>query len=187
MPRELVRRSPGPSLSAVGEAAATADDLHLCMAAVARKRDRAAFGRLVQHFAPRLIGFLASAGASRAEAEEIALETMVGLWREAALFDSRRVSLDVWVFVLARNLRRERAGAPASAPADAGEAPASGTRLREQMARLPREQAEALRLSFLAGAPDVAFARAFGLPEASGKARLRLAMAKLGALLEGGT
>ena len=47
------------------------------------------------------------------------------------------------------------------------------------MARLPREQAEALRLSFFAGAPDVAFARAFGLPEASGKARLRQAMAKL--------
>ena len=119
MLRKPVRPAPGPSLRAVG-AAATGDDLDLCMAAVLSHGDKAAFGRLVQHFAPRLIGFFVqdrasraeTARASRAQAEEIALETLAALWRDAALYDPRQTTLAAFVFVLARNLLVERAAGP---------------------------------------------------------------------------
>ena len=118
MPRKPLRRAPVPSLLAVGAAGV---DLDLCMAAVSGGGDKAAFGRLVQHFAPRLIGFFAQGGAPRAEAEELALETLATLWREAALYDRRRTTLGAFVFVIARNLRLERAAGPELACAGAGE------------------------------------------------------------------
>lgn len=121
MPRKSVRRAPGPSLRAVGEAGAPGVDLDLCMAAVTDKGDRAAFGRLVQHFAPRLIGFFVSGGASRAQAEELALEALTALWRDSALYDSRRATLAAFVFVIARNLRLEGAAGAELACAQAGE------------------------------------------------------------------
>jgi RNA polymerase sigma-70 factor (ECF subfamily) len=109
MARKPVRRSPGPSLLAIGEPVATGVDLDLCMAAVSDHGDKAAFGRLVQHFAPRLIGYFVRERMSRSEAEEIASETLATLWRDAALYDPGRATLAAFVFVIARNLRLERA------------------------------------------------------------------------------
>lgn len=108
MPRKPVRLAPPPSLRALGAGSATGDDLDLCMAAVAGDGDKAAFGRLAQYFAPRLIGFFVADRASRAEAEAIALETLVALWRDAAFYDPRQSTLAGFVFVLARNVLRER-------------------------------------------------------------------------------
>jgi RNA polymerase sigma-70 factor (ECF subfamily) len=139
MSRKTVRLAPGPSLRAVGEAGgATGDDLDLCMAAVATKADKAAFGRLVQHFAPRLIGFFVERGARRAEAESLTLETLAALWRDAALYDSRRAALAAFVFVLARNLTIERAAGAELAFLDAeGDADAApGEPLDQATARL---------------------------------------------------
>ncbi len=53
--------------------------------AVATRRDRAAFVRLFQHFAPRVKTFMLRSGASEAAAEEIAQETMLSVWRKAEL------------------------------------------------------------------------------------------------------
>jgi len=121
MPRKPVRRAHGPSLLAIGEPGAAGVDLDLCMAAVSGKGDKAAFGRLVQHFAPRLIGFFAQEGVFRAEAEEIAVETLATLWRDAGLYDVRRTTLGAFVFVIVRNLRLERAVSPELVCAEAGE------------------------------------------------------------------
>ena len=54
--------------------------------AVATRRDRAAFVRLFQHFAPRVKTFMLRSGASEAAAEEIAQETMLTVWRKADSF-----------------------------------------------------------------------------------------------------
>lgn len=121
MPRKPVRRAIGPSLLAIGEPGATGVDLDLCMAAVADKGDKAAFGRLVRHFAPRLIGYFAQDRIPRVVAEEIALETLAMLWRDAALYDPSRATLGAFVFVIARNLRLERAVSAELACAGAGE------------------------------------------------------------------
>ena len=119
MPRKL-RRAPGPRLCAVGEAGASGDELDSCIAAVAGDADRAAFGRLVQHFAPRLIGFFVAGGAARFEAEAMTLEALTALWRDAACLDARHTTLAAFVFVIARNLSRERLGGPELVCAGAG-------------------------------------------------------------------
>jgi RNA polymerase sigma-70 factor (ECF subfamily) len=139
MSRKPNRLAPGPSLRAVGEAGgATGDDLDLCMAALAAKSDKAAFGRLVQHFAPRLIGFFSQRDARQAEAEGLTLETLVALWRDAPLYDSRRGTPAAFVFVLARNICLERAVGPelAFAQSTGDEDGAAGAPLGLATARL---------------------------------------------------
>ncbi|HXT08493.1 MAG TPA: hypothetical protein VN715_16365 [Roseiarcus sp.] len=137
MPRKPVRLAPRPSLRALGAGSATDDELDLCMAAVAGDGDKAAFGRLVQHFAPRLIGLFAHNRGARAEAEAIALETLVALWRDAAFYDPRQSTLAAFVFVLARNVLRERdAGAELASAAAVEPLAGDNTGLARATARL---------------------------------------------------
>ncbi|MEX0758146.1 MAG: sigma-70 family RNA polymerase sigma factor, partial [Tistlia sp.] len=76
--------------------------------AVAENRDKAAFGRLFRHFAPRVKAYLLRLGTESAAAEELAQETMVVLWRKAATFDPAQASVGTWVFTIARNKRIDR-------------------------------------------------------------------------------
>jgi RNA polymerase sigma-70 factor, ECF subfamily len=83
--------------------------------AVASRRDRAAFVRLFEHFAPRVKTFMLRSGAGEATAEEIAQETMLSLWRRADSFVSGSTGPAAWIFTIARNLhidalRREKRG-----------------------------------------------------------------------------
>src|ERR671921_12148 len=55
-------------------------ELAALVTAVADRRDRAAFTRLFDHFAPRLNAYLRRLGTDPGIAEEIAQETMVTLW-----------------------------------------------------------------------------------------------------------
>ena len=83
---------------------------------VAETRDRSAFAELFDHFAPRLKAYLVRLGSDPAQAEELAQEVMITLWRKAALFDASRASAATWLFRIARNrridsLRRDKSGA----------------------------------------------------------------------------
>ena len=49
--------------------------------------DREAFRRLFEHFAPRVKGLMLKTGAGSDDAEEIAQETLLAVWRKAAQFD----------------------------------------------------------------------------------------------------
>lgn len=186
---------------AVAEASVTADDLKRLMVAVAQNCDRAAYGRLFQYFAPRLIGFMERSGAGATDAEEIAQDTMVTVWRKAELYDPRQAAVSTWVFTIARNLRvdlarratRRRNGVAAMGEPDielvdsaesyalAGEREA---KVREALGKLSREQATVLRLSFFAEKPHAEIARQLGIPLGTVKSRVRLAMAKIRPLLE---
>ena len=75
------------------------------VAAVAERRDREAFARLFDHFAPRLNGYLLRLGTDATTAEEITQEVMVTLWRKAALFDPTKSSATTWLYRIARNRR----------------------------------------------------------------------------------
>ena len=70
-----------------------------------RDQDRAAFAALFEYFAPRIKAFLQRSGASEASAEELAQETMLAVWRKAALFDPESAGAAAWIFTMARNLR----------------------------------------------------------------------------------
>ena len=73
--------------------------------AVAKTQDRTAFSTLFEHFAPRVKTFMRRSGASEASADELAQETLLAVWRKAALFDPSSAGASSWIFTIARNLR----------------------------------------------------------------------------------
>jgi len=75
---------------------------------IARNGDRAAFARLFNHYAPRVKAHLLGEGVNPAEAEDMAVDVMVAVWRKAAGFDRRVASVDAWIFRIARNRSLER-------------------------------------------------------------------------------
>ena len=165
----------------------------LLVVRVAQARDRAAFAALFAHFAPRVKAWLMRQGAPAAQAEDLAQEALLTVWRKAALFDPAKASAGTWVFTIARNLRidairRERRPeldpddfAPESAPdPDAAIALADGEgRLRLALRQLPPDQVAVIEASFFADKPHSQIAAELGIPLGTVKSRLRLAMARL--------
>ncbi|HTY92297.1 MAG TPA: sigma-70 family RNA polymerase sigma factor [Steroidobacteraceae bacterium] len=183
---------------------ATEEELEALMRAVQEKADRAAFGGIFGHFAPRLKGFLARSGLTAALAEELAQETMVVLWRQADRFDPTRARLTTWVYTIARNLlidhrRRQGVRGPTGVGAawlddllvpqpdpQPDEQAVAGQRaglLAAALAALPAEQSLVLRMSYFEEHPHAAIARTLGIPLGTVKSRIRLAMEHLKSLL----
>lgn len=169
------------------------------IAAIAARGDQDAFAALFGHFAPRVKGYLLRLGLADAEAEELAQETMLTVWRRAEQFDPAIGSASAWVFTIARNLRvdavrRDRlaprlelmAEEPLPPPASDAviQSVQHAERVRAALASLPPEQAEVVRLSFFDDRPHSEIERALGIPLGTVKSRLRLAVARLRALLD---
>lgn len=176
----------------------TADSLIL---AIARDGDRAAFVSLFHQFAPRLKGYLIRLGAPAAQADELAQEALVMVWRKAHLFDPDRASAATWLFRITRNLRLDAARRDRSAAAfepdltDAPDSPQTpeglalgrqrDERVRSALAHLPQDQREVLRLSFFQDRPHAEIAELLGLPLGTVKSRIRLALQRLRSTLGG--
>lgn len=168
---------------------------------IAAERDRQAFARLYQHFAPRVTAFLRKSGLPANTAEEIAQEALLSVWRKASYFDPARAGAATWIFTIARNLRvdhlrRTRVAAAAeNAPPEEREVVPSSealllateqeARVRAALKALSDEQALVLRLSFFSDKAHSEIARELGLPLGTVKSRVRLALGRLRALLEG--
>lgn len=165
---------------------------------VARRRDRDAFAALFEHFAPRLKGYLVRLGAPPAQAEELAQDAMVSVWRKADQFDPGRSSAATWIFRIARNLRLDLARRDQVMAgfepdmADAPETPEGATlarqrdeRIRTALAGLSQEQVQVLRLSFFQDRPHSEIAGQLNLPLGTVKSRIRLALQRLRTALEG--
>lgn len=172
--------------------------------AVGASRDRAAFGELFAHFAPRIKAYLMRQGAAEAQAEELAQEAMVMVWRRAESFDPAKSAASTWIFTIARNkridaLRRERRPDydpedPTLPPVLVPESPATAERAVEtaqQAARLaraiqalPAEQAELVRMAYFEDKAHGQIAGETDLPLGTVKSRLRLALARLRKALE---
>ena len=165
---------------------------------VAEARDRDAFGLLFEHFAPRIKAYLMRLGTPAQQAEDLAQEAMLMLWRKAALFDPARASVSTWMFTIARNLRidairRERRPFDPDDPALAREpepAPDAGLQMRESeqalrqaMRVLPPDQNEIVMQFFFSGKPHSQIAADLDIPLGTVKSRLRLAVARLRAVM----
>jgi len=167
---------------------------------VATSRDRSAFTRLFDLFAPRINGYLQRLGLEAAKAEELTQDVMVTLWQKAHLFDPTKSSLGTWLFRVARNrridaLRRDRSHLldpedpmlwpePPEAPDTGLDATRRDARIRKAMDVLPDEQVELVRYAFFLGLTHSQIAERTALPLGTVKSRIRLAFARLRKELE---
>src|SRR5690349_20871901 len=140
------------------------DDFADLVAAVATKRDRHAFARLFDFFAPRIYAYLLRLRLDPGVADELTQEVMTTLWQKAGLFDRTKSSVGTWLFRIARNrridlLRRDREDAvanaysldtpdPAPAADDSLDLSQREARVRAALGLLPREQLDLVRLAF---------------------------------------
>jgi RNA polymerase sigma-70 factor (ECF subfamily) len=167
--------------------------------AIAERQDREAFTLLFNHFAPRVKSYLLRLGAPPELAEELAQESLLTVWRRAGAYNPTVAAASTWIFTIARNLRIDHARraaratqlrdpleelAPEAAPDEALSAVQDERRIRGAMATLPHDQAMVISLAFFADKPHSEIAIDLGLPLGTVKSRLRLAMARLRALLD---
>lgn len=170
------------------------------VAAVATRRDRAAFVELFDHFAPRINAYLLRLGADSGSAEELTQEVMVTLWRKADLFDRGKSSVATWLYRIARNRRIDAIRRDRSEPLDSEDAelvPSEDLaiddmlagqqredRVRAALVSLPEEQLALVRLAFFEGLSHSQIAERTGLPLGTVKSRIRLAFTRLRRILE---
>ena len=174
-----------------GQSASFADEVAL----VVRARDRQAFTRLFDYYAPRLKSFLVRGHCSPALAEEITQDVMIVLWQKAHLYDPAKSSLGTWLFRIARNrrvdlLRRDQSMRLNLSDPDlfssvsvideaAMDDAARDQRVRLALTQLPDEQGLLVRLSFFEGKTHAEIEQQLALPLGTVKSRIRLAFNRL--------
>lgn len=180
----------------------TIEELNALAQAVGATHDREAFAALFKHFAPRVKSYLMQSGSSERQADELAQEAMVTLWRKASQFDPVRTSISTWVFTIARHLRVDAhrrhfdrdaqaeqfdadTMAAISLPPDEQMTAERELGVREALRRLPPEHAQVVRLSFFAGQPHAQIARQLSIPPGAVPSRVRMAVAHFKRLLDG--
>jgi RNA polymerase sigma-70 factor, ECF subfamily len=167
---------------------------------VAEGRDVEAFKKLFQSYAPRVKSYMMRQGADANVAEELAQETLLMVWRKAALYSGEKGSATTWIFTIARNLRidrlrREVAWQPL--PEGAEDEPSTDPlpdeeldtrerrdRVRAALAELPPDQSEVVTLSYIEGLSHSEIAERLGLPLGTVKSRMRLAYQKVRSAVE---
>jgi RNA polymerase sigma-70 factor (ECF subfamily) len=166
--------------------------------AIAASQDRQAFAQLFEVVAPRIKSFMMRSGAAEPQAEELAQETMLAVWRKAVLFNPAQGGAAAWIFTIARNLRidwhrREqrggiRQGSDAEIEFEVDDSPLpdaqlqlaqSEVRVRGALLHLTEEQRRVVELSFFEEKAHSEIARTLGIPLGTVKSRLRLAMGRL--------
>ncbi|GAA1368167.1 MULTISPECIES: ECF RNA polymerase sigma factor SigK [Catellatospora] len=182
-------------LSSVPDVAPPADAETL-LRAVARG-DEAAFTRLYELVAPRVYGLARRVVRDPAQAEEVAQEALVEVWRTASRFDPARGSATAWVFTITHRravdrVRSEQAAldrvqrmAPEATQTPADEVVEQATaRLQRQQVRrciktLTDLQREAITLAYYGGYTYQQVAQLLGAGLPTVKTRMRDGLIRL--------
>lgn len=176
-------------------AAATKRTMADLLQRVAKSRDVEAFRKLFQSYAPRVKSYMMRQGADAGTAEELTQETLLTVWRKAALYSGDKGSATTWIFTIARNLRIDKLRRevnwqplPEGINEEASDDPAPDEELHERERRvrvravlesLPKDQAEVVTLSYVEGLSHSEIADRLGLPLGTVKSRMRLAYDKI--------
>ena len=183
------------------------DDGSALIAALAAGDERAA-GRLYDRYAPMLMAVAFRITRSRADAEEVVLETLEQAWRQAQRYEQSRGSLGAWLAVIARSRAFDRVRTdqrrarrvvsveeqPGGAFPDAIDESASSMDVAEAsearvlvaraLGALPAAQREAVELAFYDGLSHSEVAERLGEPLGTIKTRIRMGMRKLRDMLQ---
>lgn len=173
---------------------AAARDVSL-MLRIAHDQDREAFADLFERYARKVKAFLIAGGAPHDQADEVAQEVMVSVWRRAGRYDPEKAAVSTWIYAIARNRRIDmirRESRPASDPEDPLFQPdpepdpasnvagsARDSLVRDALCGLPGDQREAVRLAFYQGLTQSEIAEKLDIPLGTVKSRLRLAFRRL--------
>ena len=163
--RDPRRRDDDPPLAAVPGAVAEPDAGAL-LARVARGDERA-FEQLYDIVAPRVYGLARRILRDPAQAEEVAQEVLVEVWRTASRYDPSRGSATGWIFTIAHRravdrVRSEQAGAERMRRVATAETPYDDvveeatarlekTQVRRCLAGLTELQREAITMAYYGG------------------------------------
>lgn len=165
------------------------------MVRVAQTRDRTAFKILFGHYAPRLKSHLMTLGLDAEKAEDLTQETLVTVWRKAALFDPKKARLSTWMFRVARNkfidhTRRRKypeldadkhlkdMAAPETTDTPVMERQ-SAAKVMKALETLKPTQREVIQLSFYEELSHSQIAERLDLPLGTVKSRIRIAFGAL--------
>lgn len=172
-------------------------DQTVWMLAVKHDRDRVAFGRVFDFYAPRLKGFVMRTGVSSAQAEDIVQEVLLTVWRKAEQFDPHRAQVSAWIYQIARNrqidvMRKENRVMPeelsdelkdeGATSEDASQILAldqEAETLRVALAQLKPGQREMVEKAYLGELSHSEIQAETGLPLGTIKSRIRLGLEKL--------
>jgi RNA polymerase sigma-70 factor (ECF subfamily) len=153
--------------------------------------------RTVYSLALRIVG-------DRAEAEDVVQEVFTQAWRFCSRYDKARATVAGWLVMMARSrsidhvrsrqARPDAQTAPMEMPDPPGHAPAQDAmviageaiqRLRRALGELPLTLRTPLELAYYEGLSQTAIAEKLGEPLGTVKTRMRTAMQKLRAVLQG--
>lgn len=159
--------------------------------------DEAAFAVLYDATAARVYGLAVRVVRDPAQAEEVAQESFLEIWRTAGRFDSARGSALSWLLTITHRKAVDRVrSAEASSrrdtsyqqhnqpvehdtTAEAAEASLEARRVRGALATLTDVQREAVSLAFLGGYTHTEVATMLDLPVGTAKTRIRDGMIRL--------
>ena len=164
-----------------------------CMARIAAEKCRDSFAEVFDFYAPRVKSYMLRLGANQIEAEDLAQDVMVTVWKKAHLFDPARASVATWVFTIARNRRIDLARREKRPePEDLGWGPEpdqtqdetlvmqqDSDRLGTALAALPDAQRLLIEQCYFGELSHRDIADVTGLPLGTIKSRIRLALDKL--------
>jgi RNA polymerase sigma-70 factor (ECF subfamily) len=173
-----------------------------CLAAVAQRKDREAYARLFRFYMPRIASFLQRGGAAPDQAQELAQEALISVWRRAESFDPSKASAATWIYTIARNKRIDALRRTARSQVEAHEAeellppePESAdlgvirdqaqARIRAVLSTLAPEQVDVVRKAFFEDKTHIMIAEEMKLPLGTVKSRIRLALTRMRAGLRG--
>ncbi|KUM52706.1 sigma-70 family RNA polymerase sigma factor [Rheinheimera sp. EpRS3] len=174
---------------------------------VALQRDRSAYAELFSYFAPRLKAFGMKMFGNEQQALEMVQDTMLNVWKKAALFDASRGCASTWIFTIARNVRfdmlRKKQSRKDDVSADDlwlnGEYPEQEAdtdasqwdtqllmeKLAPHFASLPPAQREVMERVYLQEKSHQEVSDELAIPLGTVKSRIRLALDRLREALDG--
>ena len=167
---------------------------------VGSDKDRYAFKKLYEHFAPRLKSFLLRIGSDMSAAEEICQETMIMVWRRSETFNPNSAGASTWIFTIARNkridkLRKDKRPLPDLNDPSFFQIPVDKSddilqrveeekKIKHALKNLPPEQAKLILSAYYEEKSHRKIADETKLPLGTVKSRIRLAINRLRSQLE---